>query len=514
MFTQVNIPIFSEQNGIPFFRRLEFEASWRHDQYSDVKGTSNPKVAFNWAPIEDFTIRGTWGNSFRAPVFGEISPLANVAIAGQNLGALAQQPGTIVGGCQAGVDLPPEGSGAWKLLSSFGDGTPGSASVCPGPNTVLPNGFRRHQSAGALWHLVPGRLRWRGSDPPGRSEGLERSDARVGHQLGNRLRLYAVCKLPDRFQHPGDLLRHQDEHRAARFRQPEPNSFNRSGPRGLRLPGADRLCERRSGAAACTTNLLPTTCAAVPGRGPGSDIDNPRSPDRSASQDADHAGSTTAAPSTRARIKIDGIDFQGSYDWDWGDIGAFNVGITGTYYLHNGTSPTEALAQERTCSTPDDQLSGSVNEVQGVEITAALPLPRSRGMEQRAVVDHRLHELPVALLPHPERAAQRQRSISARRTASLDAVRQGGSYPVPSRTTPTSFRPTTRSICRSVTTRWTHRRTSICATSAIQLVVQNVMDSTSAYGYRIGDRRRQPVYLRYPEQHPGRTISLIVTKEW
>jgi iron complex outermembrane receptor protein len=48
VFTQVNIPIFSDQNGIPFFRRLEFEASWRHDQYSDVKGTSNPKVAFNW----------------------------------------------------------------------------------------------------------------------------------------------------------------------------------------------------------------------------------------------------------------------------------------------------------------------------------------------------------------------------------------------------------------------------------------------------------------------------------
>jgi len=27
--------------------KLEFEGSWRHDQYSDVGGTSNPKVAFN-----------------------------------------------------------------------------------------------------------------------------------------------------------------------------------------------------------------------------------------------------------------------------------------------------------------------------------------------------------------------------------------------------------------------------------------------------------------------------------
>ena len=48
VFTQLNVPIFSDQNAIPFFRRLEFEASWRHDQYSDVGGTSNPKIGFNW----------------------------------------------------------------------------------------------------------------------------------------------------------------------------------------------------------------------------------------------------------------------------------------------------------------------------------------------------------------------------------------------------------------------------------------------------------------------------------
>ena len=28
-----------------------------------------------------------------------------------------------------------------------------------------------------------------------------------------------------------------------------------------------------------------------------------------------------------------GIDWQASYDWEWGDLGAFNAGITGTYYL-------------------------------------------------------------------------------------------------------------------------------------------------------------------------------------
>src|SRR6185437_11489112 len=31
---------------------------------------------------------------------------------------------------------------------------------------------------------------------------------------------------------------------------------------------------------------------------------------------------------------VDGIDFNASYDWDMGDLGAWNAGITGTYYLH------------------------------------------------------------------------------------------------------------------------------------------------------------------------------------
>src|SRR5262249_28446612 len=47
-FAQVNIPIFGDANALPLLRRFDFEASWRHDQYSDVGGTSNPKIAFNW----------------------------------------------------------------------------------------------------------------------------------------------------------------------------------------------------------------------------------------------------------------------------------------------------------------------------------------------------------------------------------------------------------------------------------------------------------------------------------
>jgi hypothetical protein len=43
--------------------------------------------------------------------------------------------------------------------------------------------------------------------------------------------------------------------------------------------------------------------------------------------------------------KVDGIDWTASYDWEMGAVGAFNVGMVGTYYLHNKTQadPTDVI---------------------------------------------------------------------------------------------------------------------------------------------------------------------------
>src|SRR5262249_42456638 len=94
VFSQINIPLIGDNNKLPLVAKFDLEGSWRHDQYSDFGGTSNPKVAFNWLVDQDvgLTIRGSWGTSFRAPGFGETSTLANNAIAGQNINAIFPQP--------------------------------------------------------------------------------------------------------------------------------------------------------------------------------------------------------------------------------------------------------------------------------------------------------------------------------------------------------------------------------------------------------------------------------------
>ncbi len=49
--------------------RLALSIAGRHDQYSDVGGSFNPKVGLNWRPLRALSVRGTWGTSFRAPPF-------------------------------------------------------------------------------------------------------------------------------------------------------------------------------------------------------------------------------------------------------------------------------------------------------------------------------------------------------------------------------------------------------------------------------------------------------------
>jgi hypothetical protein len=78
-------------------------------------------------------------------------------------------------------------------------------------------------------------------------------------------------------------------------------------------------------------NSAPTTCAPFQ-QLVSNVLSNPRSAPSPAAQTlvywiSDNAGTNGGWE------ELEGIDWTASYDWEWGDLGAFNVGITGTYYL-------------------------------------------------------------------------------------------------------------------------------------------------------------------------------------
>jgi hypothetical protein len=68
-------------------------------------------------------------------------------------------------------------------------------------------------------------------------------------------------------------------------------------------------------------------------------------------------------------LHLEGIDFNASYAWDMGDIGAWNVGVTGTYYLHE-------YSQSVAGGPITDLYHQDLNAIGGVEQNGVATLPR------------------------------------------------------------------------------------------------------------------------------------------
>lgn len=78
LFAEVFIPFVSDDNSMSGVQRLELTLAGRYEDYSDFGSSTDPKVGLLWSPIERLNLRGTWGTSFRAPLFGELDE-ANIA---------------------------------------------------------------------------------------------------------------------------------------------------------------------------------------------------------------------------------------------------------------------------------------------------------------------------------------------------------------------------------------------------------------------------------------------------
>ncbi len=66
-FTEVLVPVVGPDMNIPLVRKLDISLAGRYDHYDDFGGTTNPKYAFTWKPIDDLQLRGSWGTAFTAP---------------------------------------------------------------------------------------------------------------------------------------------------------------------------------------------------------------------------------------------------------------------------------------------------------------------------------------------------------------------------------------------------------------------------------------------------------------
>ncbi|RVU05877.1 TonB-dependent receptor [Novosphingobium umbonatum] len=115
LFGELFLPIVGRDNAMPLLRQLSLSVAGRYEKYSDFGSTSNPKLGVTWKPAEMLSLRGSYGTSFRAPTFTEVSTVAGGAGLYYDTlpGASGNQTGIGIAG--GNPNLKPETATTWSL---------------------------------------------------------------------------------------------------------------------------------------------------------------------------------------------------------------------------------------------------------------------------------------------------------------------------------------------------------------------------------------------------------------
>ncbi|WP_374281009.1 TonB-dependent receptor [Novosphingobium sp.] len=115
LFGELFIPLVGSGNAMPGIEQLSLSVAGRHEKYSDFGSTSNPKLGLTWKPVDALALRASYGKSFRAPTFTEVSTIAGGAGLYYDTlpGAAGNQTGIGIAGGNPG--LKPETARTWSV---------------------------------------------------------------------------------------------------------------------------------------------------------------------------------------------------------------------------------------------------------------------------------------------------------------------------------------------------------------------------------------------------------------
>ncbi len=365
-FVQLNIPLVGDANSLPLVQQFEIEASWRHDQYSDFGGTSNPKVGFNWTISKDtgVIVRGDWGTSFRAPGFAEQSAIVGDIISGINV---PNYPANR----SVGINCNPDpNSLAGRLLNPGlgfigwngvvgNNGTPGT--TCG--SQANPTGLGMFSTGGVA--IQDGLRKYVNT-----AQAVLRPETAVNYDVTAEFAPTAFLKGLDL---QATWYQVKISNALTQFGNPNNSSVNNPAlgfsyivPTDIAKAGVD--------VSGCSNNNTPTTCPEFEAMVSAllNDPQNPVPPRALTSVLWINDG----AIGNFGWIKQQGIDFSASYDFDAGDLGVWNAGIVGTYYLHqySANNPSAAVPNPAVI----DDFGNDAGTVGGIAQTRSTLDPRLR----------------------------------------------------------------------------------------------------------------------------------------
>lgn len=117
LFGELFVPIVGASNAMSGIEQLSLSLALRREVYSDFGKTTNPKIGVTWKPVNGLTLKGTYGTSFRAPTFTEVSTIGGGA--GLYFDTLPGPSGNQIGIGIAGGNpgLKPETATTWSFTA-------------------------------------------------------------------------------------------------------------------------------------------------------------------------------------------------------------------------------------------------------------------------------------------------------------------------------------------------------------------------------------------------------------
>ncbi len=120
LFGEALIPLVVPSPERTGLHELEINLSGRAERYSDFGEANSPKVGFRYVPFSDLTVRGSWGQSFKAPSFLQMYQSYTVYLFDAESAGYVGAPGSFelltYGGNR---DLRPERSTSWTFGGDF-----------------------------------------------------------------------------------------------------------------------------------------------------------------------------------------------------------------------------------------------------------------------------------------------------------------------------------------------------------------------------------------------------------
>jgi iron complex outermembrane receptor protein len=342
VYAEVNAPIVSEMNRLPLVSRLDLQASVRHDHYNDFGGTTNPRLAADWMPIESLTIRGSWGTSFRAPAFAETSAVAGRVI--QPVNSAAGGPSNNVRLCATGSTTPVPGSAGADIIAA---GLGFTCSSFPGGVTV-----------------------------GGGSDGLAGLTRPADYALGPE----AAESWSAGFQFLPTFLPGLDIH-ATYFWVQVTDTIAGGGTDLLNPFDRPNILIRGEPGFEDAVNAIVT---------------HPLSTVNPSFASSIHFILEGAARNLGS-LKVDGIDFHAGYDWQMGNWGTWGASITGTYYLNRETVGGPGQDPEEAYDSSDDR-PGETRESR-LRYRARLSWTDDAGISIATILNYRSHYFHTQAFP-------------------------------------------------------------------------------------------------------------------